>query len=214
MIGISKYLSLGFLSLGIIILLQVILPISSFQIWWLAQKFSTNTLISPQPSRSTQVLGVSIQTQGNFPAFISSKIRESKPNYEEFSLSIPKIKIENVGVLVDSNDLSKKLAHLPGSALPGEKGNIFISGHSALSQFFSMKKVVFSHLADLKKGDEIIIRAGGTQFYYQVLEQKVVDPEDVSIINPPDSLGRYLTLMTCVPPGLNTKRLIVLTKMI
>jgi LPXTG-site transpeptidase (sortase) family protein len=40
-----------------------------------------------------------------------------------------------------------------------------------------------------------------------------VDPKDVSVINPPDGSGRYLTLMTCVPPGFNAKRLIVLAKL-
>ena len=34
------------------------------------------------------------------------------------------------------------------------------------------------------------------------------------VLNPPDNKGRYITLMTCYPPGLNFKRLIVLGKMI
>ena len=214
MIGVSKIISLSFLSLGVILLMQVAMPLLSFQIWEIAQKYSSNLLISPQTPRSSQVLGVSIENKDNFPSFVSSIKRETQINYSEFSLTIPKLKMEQQPVLVDSNDLSKKLAHLPGSALPGEKGNIFISGHSALSQFFSMKKATFAHLTDLKKGDEIFVSAAGTQFKYQVIELKVVDPKDTSVINPPDTSSRYLTLMTCVPPGLNTKRLIVLAKMI
>lgn len=210
----AKLVALTFLSIGIVILMQVILPLLSFQVWLFGQKYNDSLLITPKPKRSPQILGVSVQTQDRFPAFVSSIIRETKPNYDEFSLTVPKLKIETFGVLVDSNDLSKKLAHLPGSALPGEKGNVFISGHSALSQFFSMRKAVFAHLLDLKKGDQIFISAAGTQFAYQVLGIKVVDPQDVSVIAPPDTSGRYLSLMTCVPPGLNTKRLVVLAKMI
>ncbi|MBI2040198.1 class E sortase [Candidatus Microgenomates bacterium] len=210
----GKLIALSFLSIGVVILMQVVLPLLSFQIWLFAQKYNDNLLITPKPQKAPQVLGISIQTKDRFPAFISSIIRETKPNYGEFSLTVPRLKIENVGVLVDSNDLSKKLAHLSGSALPGEKGNVFISGHSALSQFFSMKKAVFSNLSDLKKGDQVSISAGGIEFTYQVLSVKIVDPSDVSVIAPPDTSGRYLSLMTCVPPGLNTKRLVVLAKMI
>lgn len=219
MIGIlrnaqGKLIALSFLSAGIFILMQVVLPLISFETWLFAQKHNDSLLVSPQSPRSTQVLGVSIQNKDNFPAFVSSLTREIQPNYDQFDLTVPKLKIENMGVVVDTNDLSKNLAHLPGSALPGEKGNVFISGHSALSQFFSMKRAIFAHLADLKKGDEIFVSAAGVQFKYQVLELKVVDPEETSVIVPPDTSGRYLTLMTCVPPGLNTKRLVVVTKMI
>ncbi len=214
MIAIPKLISLGFLSMGIFVLMQVILPLASFQIWMIGQKYSNSALISPNQSMGGQVLGVSILNKDNFSSFISNFVRETKPNYSQFKLSILKLKIEEVTVFVDSNDLSKGLIQLPGSAMPGEKGNIFISGHSALSPLFSFKTAIFARLTDLKKGDEILVEAGGTKFEYLVTELKVVDPNDLSVIPPPDKLGRYISLMTCVPPGLNFKRLIVLGKMI
>lgn len=210
----TKLISLTFLSIGIFILMQVILPLISFQFWEIAQKYGQSVLISPEPPKNVQVLGISIEEKDNFPTFVSSLTRQTKPSYDEFNLTVPRLNIYSASVGVDSNDLSKKLAHLPGSSLPGEKGNVFISGHSALSQFFSMKKAIFANLSDLKKGDQIEIFAGGAKFSYQVLEFKVVDPKDLSVIHPPDTSGRYLTLMTCVPPGLNTKRLVVVGKMI
>lgn len=209
-----KVISLGFLSVGIIMLIQVLMPMISFEIWQWGQKISNQILISPNPSQKKEILGVSIQNEGNFPAFVSSLYRETKPNYQEFSLSVPALKIDNARVLVDSNELSKGLVHLSGSALPGEKGNVFISGHSALSLIFSFKTAIFGKLADLKKGDKIIIEAGRVKYTYSVLKLKVVDPKDVSVVLPPDNLERYISLMTCVPPGLNLKRLVVLGKMI
>lgn len=214
MIGSAKFISLGFLAVGVFVLMQVFLPILSFQLWEIGQNYGNSRLITPHTSNNTQILGVSIEQKDNFSTFISSIKRETKPNYDQFQLSVPKLNISQTIVGVDSNDLSKYLAHLPGSALPGEKGNVFISGHSALSQFFSMKKAVFANLPSLKKGDQIEVLAAGAKFSYFVLELKIVDPKDLSVINPPDSSGRYLTLMTCVPPGLNTKRLTVLAKMI
>lgn len=214
MIAFSKIIPLAFLSVGVFLLMQAFLPIISFQIWWFGQKYNNVLLISPNSPKGSQILGVSIRNEDNFPAFVSSLKRQTKHTDTEFSLIVPKIKIDRANVLVDSNDLSKSLAHLPGSALPGEKGNVFISGHSALSPLFSLKTAVFGSLSDLKKGDEIIIEASGTKFRYVVLNLKVVDPSDVSVINPPEPLGRYISLMTCVPPGLNFKRLVVLGKMI
>lgn len=212
MIATSKLISIGFLSMGIFILMQVILPIVSFQIWWFGQEHSNKTLISPTKSKG-EVLGVSVQNKDNFPAFVSNRTREVRPSYSQFQLSVPRLKIADSAVYVDSNDLSKGLIQLPGSALPGEKGNIFISGHSAIS-IFTGKSAIFAKLSDLKKGDEVLVEAGGSKFSYKVVDIKVVDPGDLSVIPAPEELGRYISLMTCVPPGLNFKRLVVLGKMI
>ena len=213
MIAVPKLIAVGFLSIGIFVLMQVILPVISFQMWAIGQNYRSQNLVSPTKSNK-DVLGVSIQNRDSFPAFVSSVKREAEPNYDSFSLSIPKLKIAKEEVLVDTNDLSKGLAHLPGSSLPGEKGNIFISGHSALSQLFSLKSVPFSKLSDLKKGDQIILETSGAKFTYEVLDFKIVNPSDLSVLQAPDNRGRYVSLMTCVPPGLNFKRLVVLGKMI
>lgn len=212
MIAVPKLIAVGFLSIGIFMLMQVILPVISFQIWEIGQNYRSQNLVSP--TKSADVLGISIQNKDSFPAFVSSVKRRSEPNYDSFSLSIPKLKIEKEKVLVDTNDVSKGLAHLPGSSLPGEKGNIFISGHSALSQLFSLKSVPFSKLSDLKKGDQIILETSGAKFTYEVADFKIVSPSDLSVLQAPDDRGRYISLMTCVPPGLNFKRLVVLGKMI
>lgn len=214
MIAISKFISVGFLSIGIFILMQVILPVISFKLWQLGQNYQDQILISPIKSNK-QILGVSVQNRDSFPAFISSLKRATQPNYDRFSLSIPKLKIEKENVFVDNNDLAKGLAQLPGSVLPGEKGNLFISGHSAFSQFFTLKSVPFSKLPDLKKGDKIIVETPpGIKFIYEVVGFKVVNPADLSVLQAPEDQGRYISLMTCVPPGLNFKRLVVLGKMI
>lgn len=208
-----RLVSLGFLAIGVFLLLQIILPVVSFQIWAISQAANNQILISPNKS-GRQILGVSVQNKDNFPSFISKLIRQVPPAYSQFQLSVPRLKIEDSIVYVDSNDLSKGLAQLPGTAMPGEKGNIFISGHSALSRFIPGQKAIFANLMDLKKGDEIVVEAANSKFVYKVVELKVVDPGDLSVISAPDDQGRYISLMTCVPPGLNYKRLVVLGKMI
>lgn len=208
-----RILSLGFLSVGIIILMQVVAPIISFQLWLIGQKHNNLSLVSPT-SNSAQVLGVSVENNINFSYFVSDIKREFPTNYSEFNLWIPRLNLEKVAVLVDNNELIERLAHLPGTALPGEKGNVFISGHSAVNPFLGVKKAYFAKLNDMKKGDEILLEAKGINFKYQVIDLKVVDPKETWVIAPPETGGRYITLMTCVPPGLNFKRLVVLGKML
>lgn len=207
-----KFVSLSFLAVGIFILMQAILPIISFQLWAMGQTINDQVLVSPV-KMSGQVLGVTVSDKDNFPAFISSA-RTSGHSYDKFYLSVPKLKIQNANVYVDSNDLSKGLTHLPGSVLPGEKGNVFISGHSSLRPSFLIKQALFSNLTDLKKGDKIIVDTPGSEFVYEVIGFKIVDPSDLSVISAQEPMGRYISLMTCVPPGLNFKRLVVLGKMI
>lgn len=212
MITSAKVISVGLLSVGVFILMQVILPITSFQIWANVQKLNNQILVSPVTGNQ-QVLGVSVKNTGNFSAIISNLSRTTKPNYDWFQISIPRLKMEDSTVFVDNNDLTKGLSQLPGSALPGEKGNLFISGHSALYRFIPGQPAPFANLPDMKKGDEVVINASGTEFVYKVAEIKVVDPSDMSVVLPLDKQGRYISLMTCVPPGLNYKRLIVIGKM-
>lgn len=214
MITLSKLVSLTFLFIGGFLLVQVSLPIISFHLWELGQNYNNQLLISPKQEKGAQILGVSIQNKDNFPAIVSTLTRTSKASYSEFSLTIPRLKIDKARVLVDSNELSQGLVHLPSSALPGEKGNVFISGHSALSPLFAFKTALFAKLQDLQKGDRIIIQANNTEYVYQVSELTVVSPSDVSVVVPPDPLNRFISLMTCVPPGLNFKRLVVLGKML
>lgn len=214
MITVSKLLSASFLLGGMFLLGMVVFPIVSFKIFEISQKYPDVVLISPQGLKNTGVLGVSIKTNNDFSYFISNTTRSTKPGYDSFMISIPKIKVDHAKVLVDSNDFSVALGQLPGSALPGEKGNLFISGHSAISPVLSIQNAVFAKLQEVKKGDQIAVEVGGTKFNYKVVDIKIVKPTDVSVILPPDEQGRYISLMTCVPPGLNYKRLIVVGKII
>lgn len=209
-----KIISLSFLSLGVFSLMQIALPYFSFKIWETGLKYQSFGLISPQLPNESKVLGISLKSNDNFSYFVSNAQRKDIPSYLEFTVSVPKLKLEKYQVLVDSNDLTKTLAHLPGTALPGEKGNVFISGHSTLNFLRGIKDAPFANLQNLKIGDQIEVWAGGTKFMYEVVELKVVKPSDLSVINPPEPVGRYISLMTCVPPGLNFKRLVVLGKLI
>lgn len=210
-----KGLSLLLLGVGVFVLMQVVMPFLSFKAWEIFDLSSQQGLIDPEPVSANGDLApdFDIETVGNFPAFIA-KDKNLTPPYEEFKVSIPSIKLDSIKTLVYANHFELNLAQLPGSALPGEKGNVFITGHSMLPNFAPKGSTAFfAHLPDVKKGDEIIVDALGQRYVYKVVELKVVDPKDISVVLPPDSTGRYISLMTCVPPGFNTHRLVVVGKL-
>lgn len=211
----SRLIPLLFLGVGIFLLVQVVMPLASFKLWEAFVYSEQNTALVSPSIDTKSVLGVSIQNKDNFSAIISNNKRTTPVPYETFTISIPSIKLESADVLVDDNTFDTHLSHLPGSALPGERGNVFISGHSSLPQFFKSDnyKAIFSKLPDVKKGDVIIADTGGQKFEYIVDGLKIVDPKETWVINSPDQTGRYLSLMTCVPPGLQIKRLVVLAKL-
>ena len=156
-----------------------------------------------------------IKDEDGFSYFATSyKPQGQRP--KEFYITIPKLKIFKAQALVDSLNFTKNLSHFPGSALPGEVGNVFITGHSVLPQFNDPKDYykIFTKLPDLEIGDKIEVTSGDKTYEYMVQYSKIVDPRDISVLLPISKNGKNLTLMTCVPPGTSLKRLVVVTSLI
>jgi sortase A len=122
-------------------------------------------------------------------------------------VSIPKI---NLDVIVVEGTNHKALrvgpGHLKQTPAPGELGNSVISAH---------RDTFFRHIYELAKGDEIQVRRNGRTYTFEVTGKKIVQPNDVSILNnTPDA---RLTLITCYPTyyiGPAPQRLIVFSKLI
>jgi len=122
-------------------------------------------------------------------------------------LEIPKISlsmvvVEGVGV----PDLKKGPGHYPGTPLPGEHGNVVISGHRTtyLHPFYNLN--------DLTPGDPIYLtNPDGTKYAYTVSESKVVAPTDVEVVS--NTTDDRLTLTTCNPRYSAAQRLIVVAKL-
>jgi len=108
----------------------------------------------------------------------------------EAILRVPRAHIE-VPVLEGTDDLTlnRGAGHLPGTALPGQPGNIAITGH---------RDGFFRGLKDIAPGDLIELdRTTGQTDRYQVRNIKIVFPSDTSVLNP--TADSTLTLITCYP---------------
>jgi len=111
------------------------------------------------------------------------------------------------------DNLAKGVIQVNGTSLPGEKGNIYVTGHSSNYVWSTGDyKSVFSVISHLVAGDYIYIKFDGQVFAYKVFDQRVVSPTDLSSLeNTQDS---RLTLGTCWPLGTSLKRLIVIANQV
>ena len=166
-------------------------------------------------TQDTTRIPVSVVTDTDGFSYFKTDFTPHQSPVKQFLITIPKLKIHQAEVLVNSTDFNKAIGHFPGTALPGEVGNAFLTGHSVLPQFFSEKnyKSIFSNLPKLRFNDEFVIEYDGRKQVYAIEKTRIVEPENISVLNPPDPFGRYVTLMTCVPPGLNTKRLVITARL-
>jgi LPXTG-site transpeptidase (sortase) family protein len=163
--------------------------------------------INPESTASGSLTFANLEGEGEVLAPVSTK----------FGIVIPKINA-NAEVIAEVNPasereytsaLTKGVAHAKGTALPGEKGNIYLFSHSTDAPWnVARYNAVFYLLRELEAGDEIVMFFNDRRYNYQVYDKRVVESNDVTYLtNIYDQ--SVLTLQTCDPPGTVLRRLIV-----
>jgi sortase A len=84
--------------------------------------------------------------------------------------------------------LALAVGHIPGTALPGGKGNAAFAAH---------RDTFFRGLSDIRLGDAILVTTLEGSFEYKVESCRVVGPRDTRVLE--DSGEPVLTLVTCYP---------------
>jgi sortase A len=111
-------------------------------------------------------------------------------------LVLGRIEIPRIGVSAivregdDDTTLGLAVGHIPGTALPGERGNMALAGHR--DSFFRALKHIQLH-------DTIRIRTASRRYEYLVDSTEVVAPEETRLLDP--TRNAVLTLVTCYPFG-------------
>jgi len=216
---ILRFASLASGILGLGILAYVLFPIVSYEYKALRDY---PKLLSPIVENQSQSLEDSLassdftKASNWFPGARSSEAFEAS-KVAFYTITIPRLRIENATVAIGGEDLSQSLIQYPGTALPGRSGNTVIFGHSILPQFYDPKDylAIFSTLPSLKKGDEITINYDGITYRFRVESLFEVTPNDLEVLEQGFS-EPYISLVTCVPPGhpLKPRRLIVRAKIV
>jgi sortase A len=120
---------------------------------------------------------------------------------------IGRIDIPRIGVSVmvvegvADGELRRAAGHIPGTALPGEPGNVGIAAH---------RDTFFRPLRFIQRNDTITVSTLQGAYRYRVVATKIVGPQDIQVLYPTGH--DTLTLVTCFPfdyVGSAPKRFIV-----
>jgi sortase A len=108
--------------------------------------------------------------------------------------AIGRIEIPRIGISVmvfegdDQRTLRRGAGHIPGTALPGEEGNVAIAAH---------RDTFFRPLRNIRKNDFILLSSVESTSLYRVESTEVVEPSHTEVL---DNTGKpTLTLITCYP---------------
>ncbi len=123
-------------------------------------------------------------------------------------IQIPAINVDSpiVQGMYDWEQLKKGVAQKIDSAGPGEVGNMSLAAHN------DIYGEIFRYLDQLSPGDEIIISTERQTYTYIVREIAVVEPTDVSVLNPTNYPST--TLISCYPYRVNTQRIVVFADLV
>jgi sortase A len=123
------------------------------------------------------------------PAAVSTSAYYAAPGDLLGRIEIPRLQVSAVIVEgVDTDTLERAVGHIPGTALPGETGNIALAGH---------RDSFFRKIGKLHDGDEIVLVSIRGTFKYHVSHIGIVTPSDTTVLAP--SQQPALTLVTCFP---------------
>lgn len=101
----------------------------------------------------------------------------------------------------DWEQLKRGIGQYVGSGRPGKPGNVVLSGHN------DIYGEPFRFLDRLQPGDEVVVSTERQTYTYIVDEIRVVDPTDVWVMAPTDHA--QVTLISCYPYRVNTRRIVV-----
>ena len=216
-----RVFGLGLSLIGLLGTLYIFFPVLSWQLY-LQPAFAANDITSPIPQtklvnastwesllEQTMHLGQNLDNAKNW--FASSAMQSKvTPSLAQYSISIPKLKITDAIVSAVDDDLASHLVNFQGTALPPDKGNSVIFGHSTLPQLYNPKdyRTIFAYAHTLKVGDDILVNADNVEYKYVINNITIVDPDDTSVLAQ-NFDNSYLTIITCTPPGTTWKRLII-----
>lgn len=120
---------------------------------------------------------------------------------------IPSIGVDApIGEGTDWESLKYKVGHQPGTANPGQRGNMVLAAHN------DVYGELFRYLPDVPVGEIITIYAGAEAFRYQITERRIITPDQVEVMLP--TTGPTTTLISCYPYLIDTHRIVLFGELV
>jgi sortase A len=129
------------------------------------------------------------------------------PRGDEDEIRLGGISIPKLGVSaplfsgIRLTTLDKGPGHWPGTALPGEVGNVVVAAHR------TSHGGPFRNIDQLVAGDAVMFTTDDGEIEYVVTGTQIVNPDAIWIVDPTDT--PTATLFACHPPGSVAQRIVV-----
>lgn len=215
----ARLACVGLVVVGALFFAYTFFPLISWQIYF-APAFASQKITTPIPTHnvinpgsissliSTATNNVNSDYTNAYNWYPGHKVVEDKNI--EYTISIPKIEIEDAFVTNKDADLTKHLVQFNSDSYPPKQGNSVIFGHSTLPQLYDRNnyKTIFANAYKLNVGDQIIVNIKNETYTYKIESVTVVEPEDTSVLSQ-NFTDSFITIVTCTPPGTIWKRLIL-----
>ena len=147
-----------------------------------------------EDSRLDGLLRVSQQTSPTAPRNPSPTARPARLLPAPAAGLVGRLDISRLGLSViviegvRAATLRRAVGHIPGTALPGQPGNVGISGH---------RDTFFRPLRNIRGNDMVTLTTLLGEFRYRVVSASIVRPDNIAVLAPTEN--QILTLVTCYP---------------
>lgn len=155
-----------------------------------------------EAAASGETAPVTVAPAGSLVSEPAATAGDAVGRIEISSIGLDWTVVEGVG----RADLRKGAGHMPDTAMPGQPGNAVISGHR------TTYGAPFGELGKTHQGDLITVTTATGSHVYQIVEKRVVEPNETWVTGQWE--GSWLTLTTCHPKFSSRQRLIVFARLV
>ncbi len=157
-----------------------------------------------------------VPCEGNIPYDGNGNPRAICDNYiyiPRIRVAAPIVRPASTSEAVINDALLRGVIKYPGTADPGEQGNLFLTGHSSYYWWVDTDyRNVFALVPELNVGDEIVVYHQGKRYLYRTHRTFEVAPTHTDVLKP--TRESMVTLSTCVPVGTSYRRIIIRARQI
>jgi len=163
------------------------------------------TTVAPTLQPSTTVGLTTVETLA--PTTLPVPAAPPAPRADEPYIELGTIEIPKIGITktllegISLNTLDRGPGHWPGTAMPGQVGNLVVAGHR------TSHDKPFRNIDQLAIGDQVIFTTADGRFVYEVTGTTIVKPDAMFIID--QTSTPTATLFACHPPGSTKQRIVV-----
>lgn len=202
---------IGFILIAIGMVMLLVIGVKKYKTYRMQQEMiqlfqNEFTPNAPPTEENDYTVSNTSSEEENYDLSQDSNLLNEMAEYNPIAMiEIPTIGVNQVILEgVEDSILRYFIGHIPGTAMPGEKGNFVVAGHC-----YSDYASVFEKLNLLEYGDEVIITTKFKKFIYVVDDKFLVYPNQTEVLD--KTSDATITLITCTPSTL--QRVIVKGKL-